>query len=244
MAMHYKEVPNGISQDEAIKYARGITSVADFVDFLQSKGELPEEFATKPKTIKTPKIEVARLPLSRETQRLVEHLRKDGYTVYDYSGRTPAQVRVDGMRFWYLNPALEDLSSNPALLAFKPAPEGFYLRGSQNIPHERQLELLAEEAAGVEKKYPSARLITREWHAPEIIDVSLQHFRNTGDRLQGKDFGYNYTWTDTYTSDKQGADRAFVGGWNEVYGLSAYFWYPGNVYPHLGLASVVEILRK
>ena len=182
--------------------------------------------------------------LSKETQRLVEYLKKDGYAVYDYAGRTPLQVKKDGMRFWYLNPILENLSSDPSLLAFKSAPEDFYLRGSQKLPHEKQLELLAQERQSVERAYPSAGLITREWHAPELIDLSLQHLKTTKIRLQGKDFGYSYTWTDTCSSDQQGAYRASVGPWDETFGLDADFWRSGGVGPRLRLAPVVEITRK
>ena len=62
------------------------------------------------------------IPLSAETQKLVDHMRKDGFAVYDSLGKTPASVRADGMPFWYLNPALENMSAAPALLAFKTKP--------------------------------------------------------------------------------------------------------------------------
>lgn len=199
-----------------------------------------------PQAAQSSRPEEAKTRLSKEARRLVEHMRGDGYAVYKTSGVIPAQIKREDMKFWFLNPGLENLSSEPALLAFKPNPQDFFLRGSHNIPHEDMLELLEEERKRVEREYPGAGLITREGQAPEWIELPLRHFNATDrrTRLFGRDFGYNYTWTDTYENGQPGARRALVGDWYEAGGLNAFFWRPGYVGPDLRLAPLVEIPRK
>jgi len=201
-----------------------------------------EKFPKNP-TI-SPQIEVARTPLSKETQRLVEHLGRDGYAIYETSGKTPRSLRVEGMKYWYLNPALEDLTVEPEILAFKKDPSELYLRGSDNIPFEDQVKLIPEEQHKVDKEYPDAGLVVRVGHFSEWPELSLKHFKKTGVRIHGKDFGFNYTWTDTYESENRGAVRAVAGLWIEAGGFRGGFWGPGDVGPGLGLAPLVVIPRK
>ncbi|MEK7502295.1 MAG: hypothetical protein AAB609_02110 [Patescibacteria group bacterium] len=183
-------------------------------------------------------------PLSSETQRLVEHLGRDGYAVYKTSGKTPASLREEGMKYWYLNPGLANLTAEPALLAFKKDPSEFYLRGSYHIPYEDQIRLIPEEQRKVDKKYPDAGLIVRVGHFPEWPELALKHFKAAGVRIHGKDFGYNYTWTDTYGNNKQGAYRALAGCWDGANGFNGNFWGSGSVSPRLRLAHLVVIPRK
>lgn len=184
-------------------------------------------------------------PLSPETQKIIEHMRNDGYAVYETTGRTPKSLESGGMRYYFLNPKLADVTAVPALLAFKKAPSEFFLPGSQNIPHDKQIKFLPQEQAKVDKKYPGAGLIVREGKLPEWTEVALQHFKATGGvRIFGSDYGYHYTWTDTYESEKPGADRAVFGGWGGARGAGANLWRPDYVRPSLGLASLVEIPRK
>lgn len=190
--------------------------------------------------------EITLPPLSAETQKLVEHMTRDGYAVYDTLGKSPAVVRAEGMKFWFLDPKLEDVTVAPALVAFKTNPSELFLKGSQNISHEEQVKLLEEEKARVAKLYPDAGLVVREGKLPEWIELSWRHFKETPQhvRLFGKDFGYNYTWTDTYESDQPGAYRADFGNWRWMFGADANLWHPDGVHPHVGLASLVEIPRK
>lgn len=185
-------------------------------------------------------------PLSPETQRLVEQLRQDGYAVYDLTGKTPAALKTEGMPFWYVNPGLEHTSVPPSLVAFRPKPSEFFLKGSHNFSYEQQLELLEKEKTRVERKYPAAGFVVRTGKASEWTELAWKHFKATGEKVKifGKDYGYNWTWTDTYESEKLGAYRAFVGRWRETYGLRVVFGRPDGVSPDLGLASLVEIPRK
>ena len=201
-----------------------------------------EEFPKNP-TISS-QIEVVRTSLSKETQRLVEHLGRDGYAVYETSGKTPGSLREEGMKYWYLNPALEDLTAEPALLAFKKDPSEFYLQGSDNIPFEDQVKLIPEEQHKVDRKYPDAGLLVRVGHFPEWPEIALAHFKETGVRIHGKDFGFNYIWTDTYESENRGASRAIAGPWDETDGFNGHFWFPRVVSPDLRLAPLVVIPRK
>lgn len=243
MVMNYKEIP--MSDEDRSKYASGIALVNDFVDSLGRQELLPERFAQpKSQSEQAAKIEVVRTPLSLEIQKLVEHMEKDGFAVYETAGKTPGSLRGEGMKYWYLNPALEDLTAEPALLAFKKDPAEFYLRGNQNIPFEDQLGLLEERKLQNERKYPGAGLITRVGHFPEWPELGLKHFKATGVRIHGKDYGFNYTATDTYESEKRGARRAVAGYWHETYGFHGLLWGPDDVLPGLGLAPLVEIPRK
>lgn len=239
MAMDYRELGR-VHQDQ---YPVGVKKMNDLADELVRQGQLPQEFP-QTSVVSAPKIEIVKTPLSAETQRLVEQMRGDGYAVYETSGRTPGSLREEGMKYWYLNSGLENLTAGPALLAFKKAPKEFYLRGSQDIPWEDQLGLLGDRRLKVERDYPGAGLITRVGHFPEWPELALVHFKATGVRIHGKDYGFNYTATDTYESEKQGADRAIAGYWDETNGFHGYFWHPDVVGPDLRLAPLVEIPRK
>jgi len=207
------------------------------VDDIPLKGRLP-------RTVGVQNREAILSPLSAETQKLIEHMRHDGYGVYETTGRTPASLKSDGMHYWFLNDKLADITAPPALLAFKKAPSEFFLPGSQNIVHSEQVKLLPEEQSKVDKKYPGAGLVVREGKLPEWTEIALKHLKATGVRILGRDYGYNYTWTDTYGSEKQGADRACFGRWDEAHGADAGLWVPGRILPDLRLASLVEIPRK
>lgn len=197
-------------------------------------------------TLVEPRIDVLRQPLSVETQRFVERLRRNGYAVYDLAGKTPATLRTERMKFWYVNPALENVSASPSLVAFKPKPSEFFLKGSQNIHYEEQLDLLEEEKAKVERAYPDVGLVVRVGKPSEWSEAAYEHFKATNRKVGifGKDYGYNYTWADAYESDEAGASRAIAGYWGETHGLGVGFHHPDGVDSSLGLASLVEIPRK
>ena len=186
----------------------------------------------------------AEFQISAETQKLIERMRDDGYAVYEKTGRTRASLRSDGMRYFFLNDKLADVTAPPALLAFKKAPSNFFLPGSQNIVHNEQVKLLPEEQRKVDKKYPNAGLVVKEGKLPEWTEVALKHFKATGVRILGRDYGYNYTWTDTYENEESGAHRAYFGSWDETNGAAVRLWNPDFVYPNWRLASLVEIPRK
>src|SRR3989344_5908059 len=189
-------------------------------------GEIPLPTRVRPeKPVRSTKTEWARSSLSKETQKLIERMEKDGYAVYQASGKTPESLREEGMRYSYLNPKLENLTAEPAILAFKIDPSQFYLQGSQNIPFEDQVKLLPEEQERGDKEYPSAGLIVRVGHFPEWPELALMHFKKTGVRIHGKDYGYNWTFTDTYESDQPGAGRAVAGYWVGADGFHGYFWF-------------------
>lgn len=231
----------GFGDDDLVKQQEDI--LAEFqkrhpdVDDISLKGKLPQ-------TVSVQNREAIRSPLSTETQKLIEHMRRDGYAVYETSGRTPASLKSDGMRYWFLDNKLADITAPPALLAFKKAPSELSLPGSQNIVHDEQVKLLPKEQVRIDKKYPGAGLIVREGKLPEWTELALKHFKATGVRIFGSDYGYNYTWTDTYENEKLGAYRACFGLWFGAYGADALLWDPGRVNPRLRLASLVEIPRK
>jgi len=207
------------------------------MDDVPLRGRLPQAVGVRNQ-------EATPSPLSAETQKLVEHMRSDGYAVYETTGRTPASLKSDGMRYWFLNDKLADLTAPPALLAFKKNSSEFFLPESQNVIHSEQVKLLLEEQSEVDKRYPNAGLVVREGKLPEWTEIALRHFKTTGVRIFGRDYGYNLTWTDTYESEKPGASRAYFGSWGEANGAVASLWNSGHVHPHLRLASLVEISRK
>src|SRR3989344_5547316 len=104
-------------------------------------------------------------------------MKDDGYAVYETTGRTPASLKSDGMRYWFLNDKLAGITAPPALLAFKKAPFEFFLPGSQNIVHDEQVKLLPEEQGKIDKKYPGAGLVVKEGKLPEWTEIALNHFK-------------------------------------------------------------------
>lgn len=185
------------------------------------------------------------LASSPETQRLIEHLKTDGYAVYDLLGKPPAALRTEGMYFSFVNHALEHVTATPSLVAFKKRRAEFFLSGSRDSRFKRHLELLEEEKARVERKYPGAGLIVRVGKPSEWAELAFKHFNapNGGVSIFGSEYGHNFTWADAYKSDQAGAFRAVVGG-DEADGLDIDFRLLGDVDYRLGLAPLVEIPRK
>lgn len=178
-------------------------------------------------------------PLSKETQKLIEQMRNDGYAVYETEGLSPAVLRSDGMPFWSLNSRLENSGSDPALVALRPEPSRLFLPGSKSLPYGEQLKLIPEEQARIDGAYPNAGLKIREGR--EWPELAWKHFKATGTRLFGTDFDYAYTWMPIYESDDQGARRAIAGRWGDRFGFFVDFDRPDRVGPGLGLAFLVEI---
>ena len=225
--------------------AKGNTrAVEDGRRILAEHGDIPLTFVTAPVENQTAGPEVILSPLSPETERLVEQMRRDGYAVYETVGKTPEGVKREGMKFWDLDPRLIGLSAAPALLAFKKDPSVFFLPGTMNIPHDKQVELISAEQVRVDSAYSGVGLVVREGKLPEWIELAWKHFKTTRVRPFGKDYGYNFTWTDTYENNEPGADRAVFGYWVEAVGADALLWKSGNVNPNLRLALLVEIPRK
>lgn len=189
-------------------------------------------------------LEIILPPLSPETRKLIEQMRGDGYAIYETFGKSPAAFRPEGMRYWFLNHKLAERTAAPALLAFKKDPSESFLPGSQNISHGEQVKLIPEEQARVAKQYPGTELVVREGKVSEWTELAWKNFQETKVRIFGKDFGFNWTWTDDYESDEPVADRASVGYWDGRVGLHVLLRHPDRVAPDLGLASLVEIPRK
>ncbi len=228
-----KEAGKFVKSKDAVKSSVARAYIAASEAYRTAIGEIP---------LPTQVQELSISPLPKETQQLIEHLKKDGMVIYDLSGKTPVALHGEGMRFSYVNPVLENFSSKPSLVAFNPHPDKFFLQGSLKLPHVQQLELLDQEKILVEKAYSGAGLLVREWYAPELIEATHSHFKATDQKLFGPDHNFNWTWTNTYASEQAGADRAYVGDWGDV-GLVVSFVNPDFVYPSLGLAPVVEIPR-
>ncbi|MBI2031480.1 MAG: hypothetical protein HYT08_02585 [Candidatus Levybacteria bacterium] len=244
-----RELRKNIKSDKTDKAKSGLarTLIAASKTWREAYGEIAvprSQVRPENAAVQATRVEVVRSPLSPEIQKLVEHMEKDGFAVYETSGKTPASLRGEGMKYWYLNPTLEDLTAEPALLAFSKDPAEFYLKGSQDIPYEDQLVLLEERKMKVERDYTGAGLVTRVGHFPEWPELALKHFKKTGVRVHGKDYGYNYTWTDTYENDQPGASRAIAGRWPGTRGFDGGFWNPDYVSPRLRLVPLVEIPRK
>lgn len=181
-------------------------------------------------------------PLSPETQSLIERLGSGGYdAIYHIAGRTPEDLKKDDMPYWYLTAPLIEETPLPALLAFKTDPAVFFLPGSHNIPYDKQLELLADKQARVEKEYPDMGLVVREGKLAEWTELAFRHWKAKEVRITGGEYGSSYTWANTYESHRPGASRAVMGAWDAARGLRVHFWGPDTTLPNLGLAYVVEI---
>jgi hypothetical protein len=203
----------------------------------ESDRPLPEQAVSKPR------IEIARQPLSAETQRLIEHLGRNGYAIHNLAGKTLTTLENEGMPFWKKSHDLDHVSAPPGLVAFKQNPSDFFLRGSLNTPYEKQLDLLEEEKTKVEREYPDAGLIVRVGKPSEWAEAAFEHFKGTNVRIFGTDYGLTPTWADAYHSRYN--SRAYVGFWNAATyrGLEIDFQssdYAGSL---MGLAPLVEIPR-
>src|SRR3989344_1691570 len=65
--------------------------------------------------LQTARPEIALAPLSPETRKLVEHMKDNGYAVYDTTGRTPASLKQEGMRYLVLSSELAERTASSAL---------------------------------------------------------------------------------------------------------------------------------
>lgn len=229
----------------------GLKGLGDY-DLASRLGEIHGELQKRHPSIqdfsltgRLPASEVVLSPLPPETQRLVEQMKKDGYAVYDTAGKTPVSLKSEGMRYWYLNPKLENVTAAPALLAFKSNPSEFFLAGSLGIPFEEQLKLQKKEKARVKKAYPDTDVISRPSKISELTELALRHFKETGVRILGKDYGFSFTWADTYEDNNRGSYRAYAGRWSGAGGLVVVrLSRSEGVDAGLGLVSLVEIPRK
>lgn len=187
--------------------------------------------------------EPVRVPLSKETQNLIEKLKGDRVVVYETDGLPPRTLRERGMSIVSGCPELEDISTTPALIAFKPDPSGLFLPLSINLSYKKQLEILEERKAQVEKQYPGSGLKVRE--AVEWPELIWKHFQATNGkvRLFGQNYNYACTWMPVYDEDAPGAYRAIVGRWIDRLGLLIDFFHPDEAVRGLGLATVLEIPR-
>lgn len=199
------------------------------------------QFSKSEKSPETARGEIISLSISKETQKLIEYMEKDGYVVYETQGKTPISLRKEGMEYYVLDSGLENLTSKPALLAFKKDPSQFYLKGSYSISFEDQIKLIAEEQRKIDKQYSSSDLLVKLGYFSEWSELAFMHFKATGVRLHGKDYGYNWTWTDTYESNQPGAYRAIAGFWDEIYGFNGRFWNPDDISPRLRVAPLYLI---
>jgi len=175
--------------------------------------------------------------VSAETEGLPEYLRDNGYFVLSLTGKTPVALRIEGMRFSYLGPALEHVSASPSLVAFKPYP---FLKESFNASNEKQLRLLAAVQKETEEEFPGAGLIVRTWRLSELLEVGKKFFEATGIRILGIEHGHPSTWVDY----QAGGKRASVGPWLINNGLDVRFRTADDIDWNLGLAVVTEIPRK
>ena len=241
-------------------FQRGKEALSSYPDLVEKLADLQAEFKVRsglsdvPLRGKLPqesdsKLEAITIPLSPETQRLVEQMRTDGYAVYDTTGRTPASLKSDGMRYWVLNDKLAERTAPQKLVAFKKAPSEFFLPGSEDMLHDEQVMLIPNAQAQLDSEYPGKGLLAREGKISEWTEVALKHFKETsktgrGVRILGSDYGYKWTWADDYESDERGADRAIFGDWYDASGAFVELWSPDLVVSDLRLALLVEIPLK
>ncbi len=177
-------------------------------------------------------------PLPVETLRLIEHVKKSGgYAVYEIPLESPNSLQ----------------DQERSILAFRPDPLNIFLRGSQGLPYEQQLERLEAEKAAVELRYRDSGIIVRVGKPTEWKRVASEHFKATEGRARifGDQYGDTCTWADanidiaaSHRSSPGGSRRAIVGPWEENSGLKVYFGIPNSTDSRLGLAPILEIPHK
>lgn len=147
-------------------------------------------------------------------------LKKDGLIIYPFSLQTIKSQKDAGKPFWYVvngGPQFETVSSMVGEVAFNLNPDKFYLKGSNYKTLDQQEELNREyERELRERRSLPDHIRSVIGQAPDYTQLAFKHLEETGERLFGQKYGYNYARTKTPTSDSR---VAYVGGFDAAYGL-------------------------
>lgn len=181
----------------------------------------------------TPLTEAEKSEIQRFSNEQREALRKEGYVVYELTGQSIASLRKQGRLFWSTwhkdYPDFEALISGHSEIAINP--ESLFLPGSNYQTLAEQLEAVQKFSDGLNIQRAKAIL----GQVPDYTELAFAHLDKTGQRLFGKEYGYNYTRTQT----RVGSGVAGVGSFGVGDGLHVSYWDPGDRHDRLRAAPLV-----
>jgi len=165
---------------------------------------------TAPITPEAPKLELVRF--TSETKKALE---REGYVVHELTGQSIASLKDQGRGFrstWHRYPDFEALASRLSEVAINP--EELFLQRSGNKTLSEQQRLIAAHSAMLSLRYPGTEAILGE--APDYIEIAFKHLDATKQYLFGKDFGFNFTRTNTRVEGGVASLGLFDpgGGWH------------------------------
>ena len=257
MSMNYKEVAQGLPEEEFAKYATGVNLVNAFVDnafvdSLQKHKLLPKRFA-KPVEVLSSQPESVEItePLTFSNQER-EVLLGDGAVLYLLTGETIRDQQQAGRPFWYVVDGGERLLDFPALrieVVIYPDPEKFFVPESFNKTITQQDNLMEQDTLNLRKRLGLEGITMVRPEASEVTEVVFKHFKETQVRLFGENYKeqasgyYPYTRTSTPTN-KSGSYLAGIGFFSAVGGLRVSGWHLDHRYARLGLVRWVVPQRS
>ncbi len=148
-------------------------------------------------------------------------LENEGYRVYTLTGQSIKDLREARKPFWstwHEGYDFEALPSRLSEVAFNP--EKLFLPNSNRKTLSEQEALIAKFSEGLSKgknRIPGVEAVMGE--APDYVELAFTHLQETGDRLFGEKYGYNYARTKTPTG---GSYVGRVGRFDAGYGLDVH----------------------
>lgn len=151
-----------------------------------------------------------------------EALRREGLTaIYPLTGETIADQKEKGRKFWYItssdNNSLLAVRSLMGDIAVDPRPNKFFLPKSNNLTLDQQLEMVAEYSYTLQRKLTTDSIEAILGQAPDYSALSFAHLDATEERLFGKNYGFNYTRTQTPVGESSVAVVGYFGGDDGLY---------------------------
>jgi len=126
-----------------------------------------------------------------------EQLAKKRYIIYSLTGQSIKTLKITGRQFdttWHqAYPDFEARQSRLGEVAINP--EQLFLAGSNNKTLSEQLRLVALLSQHLSRKVPGVEATIAG--APDYVELAFAHLDETGNRLFGKDYNYNYARTVT-----------------------------------------------
>ncbi len=166
--------------------------------------------------------------------------RKDGHIIYPFSLQTIKTQEEARKPFHFQDnygSKFKTTSSMVGEVAFIPNPKRFFIPGSNNKTYEQQEELVKLYEKHLQKslKLPeNVRVVMGQ--APDYTQLAFIHLEETGERLFGLEYGFNFTRTKTSISTH---DVANVGSFYSTIGLHVYGW---PIYGGLDKVFVVPLV--
>lgn len=178
--------------------------------------------------------------LQRFTSAEKNAFKKEGLIIYPFSLQTIKSQKDAGKPFWDVfdgGPQFEAVTSMVGEVAFDPHPYRFYLKGSNNKTLDQQEKLNREYEKELRERLSLPDHIRSViGQAPDYTQLAFKHLEETGERLFGQKYGYNYARSLTPTSGSEVAD---VGNFDADGGLAVGYLDRGQGVAEVFLVPLV-----